>query len=239
MSLRTLARRVVGRVDPRFAEEVHEDGHRVVFDRLSRLGYLDGFAGKRILEIGPKHGLDSLLLAGLDPAELVLVDLPEKTPLVREWLPQVQFIADTHYVEGNLLYLSPSELADLGTFDLVWCLGVLYHNAEQLRLIRRLRTLCTGLVVIETEIDPSSENLVRLHWPEPWGNVQTMTHIPSRRAVASWMEMAGLSDVEDQPILSNLTSRRRAVLTGRASGQPYRSYAQTGLNPDYTVGEAS
>jgi hypothetical protein len=65
-----------------------------------------------------------------------------------------------------------------------------------------------------------------------------MTHIPSRRAVASRMEIAGFEDVEDQPILSSLTSRRRAVLTGRASGQPYRSYAQTGLNPDYTVGEA-
>jgi 2-polyprenyl-3-methyl-5-hydroxy-6-metoxy-1,4-benzoquinol methylase len=169
MSLRKLARRVVSRVDPRFAQEIHEDEHRVVFDRLSRLGYLDELAGKRILEIGPKHGLDSLRLAGLDPAELVLVDLPEKTPLVREWLPQVQVIANTRYVEGNLLYLSPSELGDLGKFDLVWCLGVLYHNAEQLRLIRRLRSLCTGLVVIESEIDPSSENLVRLHWPDTWG----------------------------------------------------------------------
>ena len=65
-----------------------------------------------------------------------------------------------------------------------------------------------------------------------------MTHIPSKKAVASWMEMAGFSDVNHQPILSSVTSRRRAVLTGKVSGKPYRSYAHTGLNPEYTVGEA-
>ena len=102
----------------------------------------------------------------------MLLDLPEKTPLVREWLPRVQAVANTRHVEGNLLYLSLPELTDLGTFDLVWCLGVLYHNAEQLRLIRRLRSLCTGLVVIETRDSTlSSQNLIRLHWPEPWGDV--------------------------------------------------------------------
>ena len=36
MSLRTLARRAVSRVDPRLAEEVHEDEHRVVFYWSSR-----------------------------------------------------------------------------------------------------------------------------------------------------------------------------------------------------------
>ena len=128
---------------PRFSEENHADEHRVVFERLSELGALRGFAEKRILEIGPKHGLDSRLLAGLDPEELVLLDLPEKTSRVRDWLPEVH--TNTRYIEGNLLYLSPDELAELGTFDLVWCLGVLYHNAEQLRLIRRLRSLCCGL----------------------------------------------------------------------------------------------
>src|SRR4051794_11886212 len=41
------------RADRRYAEEVR--GERVVFHRLRERGYLDGLAGKRILEIGPKH----------------------------------------------------------------------------------------------------------------------------------------------------------------------------------------
>jgi SAM-dependent methyltransferase len=226
------------RLDRRFAEEVR--GERVVFRRLQRRGFLDGLAGKRILEIGPKHGEDSALLAALGPAELVLLDLPEKAPLVRSWLPRIG--VPTRFVEGNLLYLSPDELQALGRFDLVWCLGVLYHNAEQLRLVRRLRTLAAegGRVALETHVlaplPLRDRNVVRVYWPRPWGGVETITHIPSRRAVASWLEMAGFRDVDCPPILR---ARKRAVLTARATGTPYRSYTASGANPDYVAGEAT
>src|SRR5207244_2745906 len=94
----------------------------------------------------------SALLAALDPAELVLVDLPEKAPLVESWLPGIG--CPTRFLAANLLFLSAEELASLGAFDLVWCLGVLYHNAEQLRLVRRLRNLCRegGRAVVESHV---------------------------------------------------------------------------------------
>ena len=230
--------RVAAKLDPRLAEEVR--GERVVFRRLAARGYLQGLTGKRILEIGPKHGQDSVLLAGLDPAELVLVDLPEKAALVESWLPGIE--CPTRFVEGNLLFLPPDELASLGEFDLVWCLGVLYHNAEQLRLIRRLRTLCRdgGRLVLESHVLAGrpirDANVVRIHWPKPWGGISTITHIPSRRAIASWMEMAGFADVEAPPILR---ARKRAVLTGVATDRPYLSYADSGINPEYPAGEAT
>src|SRR5438874_48671 len=116
--------------DPRLQVESRE---RIVFHHLVRAGRLDRFRGGRILEIGPKHGEDSRLLASLEPRDLVLLDLPEKDALVESWISEL----DARYVSGNLLYLTPAELAGLGTFDLVWCLGVLYHNAEQLRRLRR------------------------------------------------------------------------------------------------------
>jgi SAM-dependent methyltransferase len=232
------AKALLAKVDPRFGAEVR--GERVIFRWLQAHGFLDDLAGKRILEIGPKHGRDSALLAALEPSELVLVDLPEKGDLVRSWLPQIP--CPTRFVEGNLLFLPQAELESLGEFDLVWCLGVLYHNAEQLRLIRRLRTLCRdgGKVAIESHVlapvpfrDP---NLVRIHWPEPWGGIQTITHIPSRRAVRSWMEMAGFIDVR---VPSIQRARKRAVLTGVAGGRPYVSYARSGLNPEYVAGDAT
>ena len=61
-------------VDPRHISEICEE--RVVFNHIKAQGFLDGFENKRILEIGPKHGKDSLLLATLNPSELVLIDLP-------------------------------------------------------------------------------------------------------------------------------------------------------------------
>jgi hypothetical protein len=71
--IRSLARGVIARVDPGFADELAEKP-RVVFHRLQERGMLTGFEGKRILEIGPKHGWDSALLASLGPAELVMLD---------------------------------------------------------------------------------------------------------------------------------------------------------------------
>src|SRR4051794_19393804 len=106
------------RVDARYGEELR--GERVVFGRLRERGYLGDLRGKRILEIGPKHGQDSALLAALEPAELVLVDLPEKAELVHSWLPTIACPA--RFVAANLLFLPPEELDSLGEFDLVWCL---------------------------------------------------------------------------------------------------------------------
>lgn len=47
------------------------------------------FSGKRILEIGPKDGLDSKRLQSLGPKELVFVDLPEKDEENQRWLPLI------------------------------------------------------------------------------------------------------------------------------------------------------
>ena len=71
---------------------------------------------------------------------------------MQQWLPEIEALCPTRYVTGNLMYLAAGRARGLGTFDLVWCLGVVYHNVEQLRLLRRLFHLArpNGLVVIES-----------------------------------------------------------------------------------------
>ena len=218
-------------------------GERFIFKNLQSEGFLEHYKGKRILEIGPKHGRDSLLLAGLEPDELVLLDLPEKDSMIQEWLPLVMKETRTNYLQGNILYLNPEEYEKLGKFDLIWCTGVLYHNAEQLRLIKRLFDLCKidGLVVLEGEIAHRRAlkklNVVEIHWPDPFKKVPTITHLPSPLAVKSWMEMVGFQDVQIQKILSKYHSRSRAVVTGKKTdhSQTYMSYN----DPRYTVGDAT
>ena len=231
--------------DPRQLPEL--DGDRVVFKWLERHGQLTDMAGQRCLEVGPKHGRDSRLLAGLHPLELVLVDLPEKAELVRSWLPAVAEICPVRYEEANLLYLGADELARLGSFELVWCLGVVYYNVEQLRLMRRLYDLCAenGRVVVESSTARGrrlrNENVVQLHWPDPFNGVPTITHLPSRRALKSWLEMVGFVDVEICDVYSRAVGRNRAVATGRkvaSSVGPYVSYANDGRNPVYSAGGA-
>jgi hypothetical protein len=203
---------------------------------------LERFRGGRILEIGPKHGEDTRLLATLEPEELVLLDLPEKDALVRSWLSEV----DAGYVSGNPLSLSRDELCGLGSFDLVWCLGVLYHNAEQLRLPRRLfqLTRAGGLAVVESSTTrdrrPADENVVEIHWPETYRGERTLTHHPSRRAIKSWMEMVGFADVRIEDVYSRHTGWQRAVVTGLRPAQPkpYLSYVGEDA-PPWVAGEAT
>jgi SAM-dependent methyltransferase len=214
-------------VDPQWRKELA--GERTVFTSLERLGELERFRDGRILEIGPKHGQDSRLLAGLRPAELVLVDLPQKREVVAAWLPSVP---GARYVEGNVLYLEPHELANLGRFDLIFCLGVLYHNVEQIRLLRRLYELTAkdGLVVIESATTRdrrlASRNVVEIHWPTQYGGQRTMTHLPSRRAIVSWMEMVGFSHVRVVSAYSRPVRWQRAIVLGRRSSDdtPYLNY---------------
>ena len=200
-------------------------GARVVFDHLrSELP-----RGGRILEIGPKHGLDTRLLATLEPRELVTVDLPEKADTIASWLPEVPV---TRHVEANVLQMGERERAELGRFDLVWCLGVLYHNAEQLRLLRRLYELTAenGLLVVESATTRNrilaGRNVVELHWPETYRGVPTITHLPTRRAIASWLEMVGFADVRIRDVYSRSLGWQRAVLTGRRDprGSAYAGY---------------
>jgi 2-polyprenyl-3-methyl-5-hydroxy-6-metoxy-1,4-benzoquinol methylase len=219
-------------VDSRRRREIA--GARLVFEHLSMAGTFRRFSSPRILEVGPKHGEDSALLATLAPSELVLVDLPEKRDVIDAWLPALTEGIPARLVEANLLYLDHEEIAALGRFDIVWCLGVLYHNVEQLRLLRRLFMLLAprGLVVVETSTTRNllltRRNVVELHWPCPYRGTQTVTHLPSRRAVASWLEMVGFEDVRVLPVYSWYTGWQRAVLTGerRDADRAYASYAQ-------------
>src|SRR5262249_22250298 len=126
--------RIAHRVDERRRRE--SSGERVVFQTLRERGVFESLSEPRILEIGPKHGEDSRLLASLRPGELVLVERPVKHGLVVEWLPEIESLCPTRLVEADLLDLDEATLAELGHFDLVWCLGVLYHNDEPVGLLR-------------------------------------------------------------------------------------------------------
>lgn len=153
----------------------------VIFKTLTQI--TPDLRGKRVLEIGPKDGKDSKRLASLTPGSLVIMDIPAEyarnitstanTP--RESLPswfQSLDCPEKSYEEGNILYLTPEELAKLGHFDLIWCTGVLYHNPEPLRLIKRLFNLLSseGLFILETSLtrhpDLKDHNCVEIMWPK-------------------------------------------------------------------------
>ena len=177
------------------------DYRAALFQEFS--GYLGRLQPRRILEIGPKDGDDTRRLLGLAPDVLTLVDLPRMKPVNALWLGELDG-APIEYISANLMY---TDVFDKREFDAIWCTGVLYHNPEQLRMIKKLYDLLRpdGVLVLESAtirrqrlrrdscveiIYPPSERIEKKY------HLSTnITHLPSARAVAAWLAMVGFERI--------------------------------------------
>lgn len=246
-TLRDPLRRAYRSFAPAPAEPMMYRAH--LFEELLGAAGRDGFRGKRILEIGPRDGLDSKRLAALEPSLLVLIDLPEKREVTKPWLAALP--CPNRYIEANFMYMPQAEIDALGRFDLIWCTGVLYHNAEQLRFLRKLYKLLAvgGWLVLESSTlrGPSlirKGAYVQIHYPRTYRDTGTVTHLPTAAAVKAWLSMAGFSEIRDSRCFEkdnpDLIGLRMAWLVHKADddgGGLY--YAKSGLNPAYQLGDST
>lgn len=225
-----LPRRVLRR-----ARKGSDDYRRFLFDEL--VVKLDGRTPRRIVEIGPRDGVDTKRLLTLQPEKLLLIDLPDKQKAVEAWSAELGSSA-IELAIGNFMY--DARFADLEPFDVVWCTGVLYHNPEQLRLVRQLFD-CTapgGLIALESATARRAatrrENCVEI-WtdvpPEERRRLHVsanVTHLPSARAVRAWLEMVGYTDIQTSTcharISNALAIARSAFLARKAAGSAGATY---------------
>lgn len=218
------------------------DYRAFLYDDLTRR--LGAAKPARVLEIGPRDGVDSARLAGLATQKLMLVDLPDKEQWVRSWLPSLDPAkAELHL--GNIMY--DSALDEAEPFDVVWCTGVLYHNPEQLRMVRRLYdfTRPGGHLVIETatarRAATRNENCVEVWYPSDKTLMNRfhlaghITHLPSRKAVESWLHMVGFRDIELSDCHRRITRALAADRAAFVARRPLEDvsgtyYSSVGLN---------
>lgn len=187
---------------------------------------------RRVLEIGPRDGQDTRRLLGLQPERLVLIDLPNQEEHVRAWLKQLD-APNVELLIGNFMH--DPRIAGLEPFDVIWCTGVLYHNPEQLRMVRRLFDLTVrgGVLVLEsaTARRAALRNEICV---EIWHRVDkaehrrrhvstNVTHLPSRRALAAWLAMVGFEDIRLSPchrrVSRALAMDRAAFIARRGAGE--------------------
>jgi len=157
------------------------------------------FNNKRILEIGPRDGEDSIRLEEFNPSEFVLIDLPDKEEINKQWLGDLK--SNHKFIQANFLYMSQEDYDSLGKFDLIYFTGVLYHNPEQLRFIQKIYDKLNfgGVVVLESATTRNkkliNENVVEIHYPETYRGTTTVSHLPSKKAILSWLEMVGFKEI--------------------------------------------
>ncbi len=220
-----------------------------LFQELLTLAGRDYFHRERILEIGPKDGLDSRRLAALKPQELVMIDLPEKRSGNEAWLQEIT--CPHQYIEANFMYMPNQAYEALGTFRLIWCTGVLYHNAEQLRMLRKLYQLLDpgGYLVLESATLRLTKSLrqgayVEIHYPETYRDTGTITHLPTVNAIKAWLRMVGFQTTYDSNCYRaynrEVIGQRYACISQKTSEDDADAYYQkSGLNPKYRFGDST
>jgi tRNA (mo5U34)-methyltransferase len=100
-------------------------------------------------------------------------------------------------VVGDFLTMDPAEL---GQFDVVLFLGVLYHLRDPMAALRHVRALTTGVAVIETEaievVGMAGAALLSFTEGAELRADHSNWFVPTRGALAGMCRAAGFSDVE-------------------------------------------
>ncbi len=143
------------------------------------------WSGKRVLEVGPKHGTHALWIdEHLRPSELVFSDFASDRHFHERWEGQLR--APHRWVYGDLR--SAAGLHELEPFDAVFFLGVLYHSAFHLPLLGMLNrvTRLGGEMLLETTIDPRPDAAVRIRWQQGTGKAKAVPTLDALRIELAW-----------------------------------------------------
>ncbi len=146
---------------------------------------VEALRGLRVLEVGPKYGVHSRWIdRRLEPVELVFSDFASDRRLHERW--EHELTRPHRFVFGDLR--EARELLELGPFDLVFFLGVLYHSVYQLELLAMLNrvTRLGGRMLLETTFDPRPDASVRLRWQERTGKAKAVPTIDALRVLLAW-----------------------------------------------------
>lgn len=205
----------------------HLQRKRYFFDPLIALcgGSL---RGKRVLDLGCNAGFWSLaaieagcdFVCGIDGRKIHI----EQASLVFE-ASEVDR-ARYSFLECDLFEL---DFAALGSFDVVLCLGLLYHTNRPVELLARIGRSNTDLLVIDTSLYPGNEPILHLqhdNLTDPRSAVESsLVFFPTLTAVIEMVRAFGYHGLVLRPAFDDYTGAedfregsRRAFLCARKTG---------------------
>lgn len=134
--------RTAARVNP-FDVFLTADAHAINRARQEHLASLHlDLKGKRVLEVGAGIGLHTPFFLERSCEVVVTDGNPENVDEIRRRHPGLR--AGQADLDGS------DDLARFGSFDVVYCYGLLYHLAQPERALRRIADVCTGQLLLET-----------------------------------------------------------------------------------------
>ena len=172
-------------------------------ERLARLRLPESFAGRSVLDIGAWDGFFSFEAERRGAARVVASD--HYAWHGTGWgtgqgkagfdLARTALGSSVEDVDIDVLDLSPERI---GTFDVVFFLGVLYHVPNPLLALERVASVTKGLLVLETVVDMLgiSRPAAAFYPGRELNNDPTNWWGPNHAAVAGMLQAVGFARVE-------------------------------------------
>jgi tRNA (mo5U34)-methyltransferase len=169
------------------------------WDRV--LPHISSLTGRKVLDVGGGNGYHGWRMVG-EGADLVMVIDPTV-------VFTMQYQAMQHFVQTDKLYVLPigiEDMPELGWFDTVFSMGVLYHRRSPIDHLLELRACLKpkGELVLETLIVDGEEGMSLI--PEQrYAKMRNVWFIPTIKTMLAWLTKCGFKNVrcvdEDQTSL--------------------------------------
>jgi len=166
--------------------------------RLNAFGLPADLTGKRVLDIGPWDGYYTFEMErrGASVTAIDYVDLDTFRTLHRA------FSSQAAYLRLDVYELDP---AIHGQFDIVLCLGVLYHLKHPLLAMEKICAVTSGVCVFDTFVVDGEARLQGIQPPMPYAEFYEGIELagqvdnwcgPTVSAVEAWIRAAGFARAE-------------------------------------------
>ena len=180
--------------------------------------HLPRIEGMRVLDVGSNAGYDPFMFKMLGAAEVMACE-----PW-GDFIHQMQFLEGIYKTGIRACQLGWQELSpeEHGTFDLVHCHGVLYHEMHPVALLQRLRSMLSdeGTLLLGSMMLASAElSEYARYVPGSYYGDPTWWWVPGRLALKWMLESVGLR-VEELFGVSNGPAGEFETINGYLRARP-------------------
>ena len=197
------------------------------WDRL--LPHLPELEGRRILDIGSSNGYYMFRLAAANP--LFVLGLEPQSSFY------YQYLAIQKYLRQENVFCLPiphDQLPGMDRyFDLVLCMGVLYHRKSPIDMLKSIHDSLKkgGQIVLENLVLDSKENLC-LFPKDRYGKMRNVYFIPDLLTMESWLARAGFTDIRCVDVEKTSLNEQRK--TDWIQTESLKDFLDP-INPDKTI----
>jgi tRNA (mo5U34)-methyltransferase len=168
--------------------------------------HLPDLAGRRILDIGSSNGYYMFRMAAQNP--LLVLGLEPQSAFYYQYRA-VQKFMDLKNV--CCLPVPYEEMPQMdAVFDLVLCMGILYHRTSPVDMLRQIHQslVPSGHIVLENLVLEGRNNLCL--FPENrYAKMRNVYFIPDLSVMESWLARAGFKDIQCLDVTPTTSAEQR------------------------------